>query len=294
MTRLNITKLWNVLDRSIKIADLQRCNLPENIELFECNECGFQFFNPAQTGDGGFYQKLAVQEGVYYNISRPEFKDAISHAKKKGYQSILDLGCGSGNFLDLARNSSLTTTGMELNEHAAELAREKGHDILPGILTEDFLAQHPRKYDMVTLFQVVEHLPDPIGLLKMARRLVNDGGTLMFSVPNRSGQYRFYPLDPHQWPPHHISRWRTMDFTRVAKKIGMIHLKSSGDPLHGRSFVDLHARNNQARIALGKKLVPCSSLLISGLALIYRLTGMKHVIRNLGMSIHCYMEQPSK
>lgn len=294
LTRLEIVKLWKMLERPVEEADLRRCKLPENVELLECDACGFQFFDPAQAGDGLFYQKLAVENGVYYNASRPEFRDAISHAKKKGYQSVLDLGCGSGNFLDLARDSGLSTTGMELNEQAAEFARGKGHDILPGILTEEFLAHHTRRYDMVTLFQVVEHLSDPIGLLKLAKQLVNDGGTLMFSVPNRRGQYQFFPLDPHQWPPHHISRWRTTDFKPVAKTIGMTHLKSSGDSLFGRSLVDFHARNDQARIALGKKLVPGSSAAISILALLYRFTGMKHLIRNLGMSIHCYLEQPFK
>lgn len=294
LTRLEIVKLWKLLDRPVEEADLCRCRLPENVDLLECDACGFQFFDPAQAGDGEFYQKLAVQDGVYYNASRPEFEDAISHAKKKGYQSVLDLGCGSGNFLDLARDSGLSTTGMELNEQAASAASAKGHDILPGILTKEFLAHHTRKYDMVTLFQVVEHLSDPIGLLEMAKQLVNDGGTLMFSVPNRRGLYQLYPLDPHQWPPHHISRWRTTDFKRVAETIGMIHLKSSGDPLHGRSLVDSHARNNQARIALGKRLLPGASTVITGLSVFYRFTGMKHVIRNMGLSIHCYMEQTTE
>lgn len=283
-----------MLERPVTETDLSRCKLPDNVALLECDACGFQFFDPAQAGDGLFYQKLAVQDGVYYNASRPEFRDAISHAKKKGYQSILDLGCGSGNFLDLARDSGLTTTGMELNELAAEFARGKGHDILPGILTEEFLVHHTRKYDMVTLFQVVEHLSDPIGLLKLTKRLVNDGGTLMFSVPNRRGLYQLYPLDPHQWPPHHISRWRTADFKRVAETIGMIHLKSSGDPLHGRSLVDSHQRNNLARIALGKTLSPGASTVIKGLSIFFRFTGMKHIIRKLGLSIYCYMEQSTK
>lgn len=294
LSRPELVKLWRMLNRPVDETDLIRCNLPGTVELFECGACGFQYFDPSQAGDGIFYQKLAVEEEVYYNAFRPEFKDAISHAREKGHQSILDLGCGSGNFLDLARDSGLTTTGMELNERAAERARAKGHDILPGIPTEEFLESHTRKYDMVTLFQVVEHLPDPVGLLKLAKRLVNDGGTLMFSVPNRSGQYRLFPLDPHQWPPHHISRWRTKDFRRIADAIGMIHTRSSGDPLFGRSLVDAHARNNHARTALGKKPVPGLSAAISVLSLLYRFTGMKHVIRNLGLSIHCYMEQPSK
>lgn len=229
-----------------------------------------------------------------YNAIRPEFAKAIEHAKRKKYHSIIDLGCGSGNFLDLARDAGLKTTGMELNEQAAEVARAKGHEIIPGVLTEDFIAQYKLKYDMVTLFQVVEHLPDPIGLLKLAKCLINDGGTLMFSVPNRCGQYQLYPLDPHQWPPHHITRWRIRDFKQVAKQVGMVHWKSAGDTLHGRAIVDVYARNELSKRALKRKKNLSCSLFITFLAFVYRITGMKHIIRNRGLSIYCFLEQHSK
>jgi SAM-dependent methyltransferase len=292
--RIEIQKLWVALNIPVEEIDLQRCNLSEKVELLECSECGFQFFDSNLAGDGLFYQKLAFRNDFYYNAIRPEFAKAIEHAKRKKYLSIIDLGCGSGKFLDLARDAGLKTTGMELNEQAAEVARSKGHDIIPGVLTEDFIAQNKLKYDMVTLFQVVEHLADPIGLLKLAKCLINDAGTLMFSVPNRCGQYQLYPLDPHQWPPHHISRWRIKDFEQVAKQVGMVHLKSSGDALHGRTFVDFYDRNNISKQALEKSLFPDYSKAFSLISFLYRITGMKHIIRNRGLSIYCFMEQYSK
>lgn len=294
LRRVQIQKLWGALNRPVDEIDLQRCNLPEKVELLECRACGFQFFDSNFAGDGLFYQKLASQDDFYYNAIRPEFAKAIVHAEKKKYQTIIDIGCGSGNFLDLAKDAGLRTTGMELNEQAAEVARARGHSILSGILTEDFLASHKFKYDMVTLFQVVEHLPDPIAFLKLAKRLINDGGTLMFSVPNRCGQYKLYPLDPHQWPPHHISRWRIKDLKHVAEQVGMIHLKSTGDTLFGRSLVDVNKRNELSKNILGMKKSPSFALLISFLAFFYRITGMKHIIRNRGLSIYCFMAQPSK
>ncbi len=294
LRRVEIQKLWVALHRPVNEIDLQRCNLPEKVELLECSACGFQFFDSNFAGDGLFYQKLASQDDIYYNAIRPEFATAIVHAEKKKYQTIIDIGCGSGNFLDLAKDAGLRTTGMELNEHAAKVARAKGHAILPGILTVDFLASNKLKYDMVTLFQVIEHLPDPIAFLKLAKCLINDGGTLMFSVPNRCGQYKLYPLDPHQWPPHHTSRWRIKDLKHVAEQVGMIHLKSTGDTLYGRSLVDVNKRNELSKNILGMKKSPISTIFISFLAFFYRITGMKHIIRNRGLSIYCFMAQPSK
>ena len=288
----DLCALWQHLGRPVTIEDLSRCHCEGTVHLYQCSNCGFSFFNPSQAGDGVFYEKLSVDDGTYYNNHRPEFDHALLRAQAKGHRKVLDIGCGSGNYLDLARAAGLETSGMELNAKAAHAAQSKGHILFEGLLDSDFANQHAASFDMVTLFQVVEHLPDPIGLLRLARKLLRPGGTLMFSVPNCRGLYQFFPLDPHQWPPHHISRWRTEDFAHVAKNIGMIHVMSAGDVLHGGSILDFHLRNNEAKKLLGRKSSPVADILVRSASFMYRALRLKHVTRNLGLSIYCCLEQP--
>jgi SAM-dependent methyltransferase len=289
---MDLLKLWHELGRAVTDDDLIRCGCTGPVHRYRCDDCGFSYFDPAQTGDGGFYEHLSIDDSAYYNDQRPEFSHAIRRAQAKGYRKVLDIGCGSGNFLNHARKAGLDPSGMELNEKAAAAAAAKGHPIFPGILTADFAEEQAGRFDMVTLFQVVEHLADPVGILRLARHLVRPGGTLMFSVPNSRGLYQFFPLDPHQWPPHHISRWRTEDFPRVAQRLGMILSETSGDRLYGKSITDFHRRNNLARRALGLKTHSAADLLIELGGLAYRGLGLKNVTKNLGLSIHCCLQQP--
>jgi 2-polyprenyl-3-methyl-5-hydroxy-6-metoxy-1,4-benzoquinol methylase len=285
-------RLWNDLGRAVTDEDLRRCRCGDRVMRYQCRDCGFSFFDPSQSGDGLFYEHLSTDDSAYYNAQRPEFDHALQHALSKNHRNVLDVGCGSGNFLDLARKAGLSTSGMELNDKAAAAALDKGHHIYEGLLDENFAQAHSAEFDMVTLFQVVEHLADPVGLLRLARRLLRPGGSLFFSVPNSRGLYQLYPLDPHQWPPHHISRWRTEDFPSIARKIGMVHLYTAGDRLHGGSLADFHMRNNRALAVLGGEISPLADLQVKALSNAYRALRLKHVVRNLGLSIYCCLKEP--
>lgn len=283
-----LVKLWNLFDRPIQESDLLRCNCPEQVELLECPACGFQFFDPKQAGDGLFYEHLDVGNGLYYNDTRPEFDVALQHARKNHCASLLDIGCGSGSFLDLAKQQGLATSGMELNNAAAEQAAAKGHTIFQSLLTEDFLRNHHQKYDFITLFQVVEHVPDPVDILSKAKHLLNDHGTIMISVPNRDGICRLFPLNPHEWPPHHISRWRTSDFRELATSSGLTLKSVGGDRTFGSSIIENFLSNEKARKAINRPPPPYSGQWVRLLSLIYRKLGMKHFVTNRGLSIYAF------
>lgn len=281
-------KLWNLCDRPVQESDLLRCNCPEQVELLECLACGFQFFDPKQAGDGLFYQRLDVGNGLYYNDTRPEFEVALQHARKNSCASVLDIGCGSGSFLNLAKQQGVATSGMELNSAAAEQAASKGHHIFQSLLTEDFLLNHHQRYDLITLFQVVEHVPDPVDILNKAKNLLTDHGSIMISVPNRDGICRLFPLNPHEWPPHHISRWRTSDFKRLAASSGLTLNSVGGDTTFGSSIIGNFLSNEQASKAINRPPSPYSPQWVRLLSLIYRKLGMKHFVANRGLSIHAF------
>jgi SAM-dependent methyltransferase len=281
--------LWNTFDRQVTEDDLRRCQCADTVERFCCRDCGFSYFSPTQAGDGGFYQNLSLEDAAYYNEHRPEFDHAIRWARQSNADNVLDIGCGSGNFLDLAGKAGIETFGIELNEKAAAAARAKGHQLFPCLLDSSFATEHEGRFDMVTLFQVVEHLQDPVSLLKLAACLLKPGGTLFFSVPNNGGLYRLFTLDPHQWPPHHITRWRTKDFPLLAKRVGMRHVETSGDILHGSSILTSHQFNQKARRVLGRPCSTLSNIAITALSTTYRALRLKRWVRNLGLSIYCVM-----
>jgi len=133
LTGREIRALWHEGGREFPPEAMVGIHDNSNIILWQCTICGFEFFDPSLAGNSLFYQCLESSE--YYSPDRPEFQRTSRFAVNRGLANVLDVGCGVGDFLDLARTSGLRTFGLELNPTAAGKARAKGHEILTGFCT---------------------------------------------------------------------------------------------------------------------------------------------------------------
>jgi SAM-dependent methyltransferase len=97
--------------------------------------------------------------------------------------TLLDVGCGDGRFLEAARNSGWSVDGIEFSpEGARRAAARLGRPVAVGDLVRERVLRGP--YDVVTLWHVLEHLPDPGAMLDAARARLRPGGLLAAAVPN--------------------------------------------------------------------------------------------------------------
>jgi SAM-dependent methyltransferase len=95
----------------------------------------------------------------------------------------LDIGCGSGLFLSVLRQFGWSVQGVELSSAAAQFAKEKlGINVFAGELVDARFA--PNSFDFVSLNHSLEHLPEPLELLREVRRILKPGGRLYVGVPN--------------------------------------------------------------------------------------------------------------
>jgi len=259
------------------------------IVLWRCAACGFEFFDPALAGNSRFYQCL--ESTAYYSSSRPEFHRTTQFAINHGLANVLDVGCGTGDFLDLARTAGLQTFGLELNPTAAGKARAKGHEIFDRLLPEVPEDARPGGFDLITLFQVLEHVPDPVGILKQAATCLKPGGYVSIAVPSKSGLYRFMPWDPGQWPPHHVSHWGLRDFRTLASQTNLRLMGSGGDLLIGAGMARQIHLHHRLAFALGKRRDNQPRAWPDILSWIYRKTGMKFIAPRWGSSIYAYFQK---
>jgi SAM-dependent methyltransferase len=124
-----------------------------------------------------------------------------------GGGKLLDIGCGTGNFLAAARDAGYRVTGIELDRNAARFAKEKLdlHNIFP-LTVAEFSEQYPEeRFDVVTFFEVLEHQAAPVEFLQKIRSCVRAGGLIALSVPNRE-RWMTGP-DVLDYPPNHFLRW---------------------------------------------------------------------------------------
>lgn len=96
--------------------------------------------------------------------------------------SLLDVGCGNGNYLEFARSAGWQVRGLDFDPAAVAAARAQGLDVLHG--TIELLAGERARYDRITLSHLLEHAYDPWDILSSCHRLLKPGGVLWLDTPN--------------------------------------------------------------------------------------------------------------
>lgn len=117
---------------------------------------------------------------------------------------LLDVGCRDGAFLTLARDAGWSVAGVELAAEAAQRAHARGLEVSVGTL--ETAPYPPSSFDVITLWHILEHVPDTCRLLQHVARLLKPRGWLAIETPHVAGRgFRRHSL---QWeyltPPDHL------------------------------------------------------------------------------------------
>lgn len=208
--------------------------IPQCVTLYSCSNCSFRMFQPAITGSEGFYAGITTKDGGCYSSEKWEFFQAIRDLKNHQSHKILDIGGGSGHFLDLLRKRlpEAKAAGYEFNVTMAELIRSKGHKVYYGQFPESILEEEANgSFDAVCMFQILEHVSEPVAMLQNVRRLVRPGGLLVIAVPDAAGPVRHFSSALTDIPPHHVSRWSESSFRMGMTRLGFSILRVAYEPL---------------------------------------------------------------
>lgn len=180
----DIRELYVARDRHYKIPGLHR--------VVRCASCALIFLNPMYSDEtlASFYpgDYYAYQEQAKSSPRRELLKRLMGYktgTKDPGFASpgtMLDLGCGSGWFLEKMLSRGWTALGVEISESAAKLGRAKGLDIFCGTLQEaNFPSEH---FDYVRSNHSFEHINCPHETLEEICRILKPHGKLLIGVPN--------------------------------------------------------------------------------------------------------------
>jgi len=158
-------------------------------DFWRCRECGVVRMNPLPkpSGAGEDYQgfDLATYKKFMETFRVPQYERDIDWMRKQGATGrLLDIGCGTGEFLDVAARSGFAVTGIEPSPTASEIA-SKRHSIIRGEFLDLDLAG--RRFDTVTLWSVLEHVLNPADVLSRISSLTEPGGILALRVPDVRG-----------------------------------------------------------------------------------------------------------
>jgi SAM-dependent methyltransferase len=189
-----------------------------NYRIYKCLACGTYFTWPLPTGGESLkiysedYFSRAANGFGYADYDRdkqvmiPTFEKYLDILDRflpaKG--ALIDVGAATGFFLKLAVDRGWTGIGFEPSAHASAAARGKGLDVRTSVFDSDCL--RPESADAITLWDVIEHVPDPVGLLRTVHSTLRPGGLVAINTPD-SGSLLARALGS-KWhlvvPPEHL------------------------------------------------------------------------------------------
>jgi len=180
--------------------------------LYECPECKVQFWLPKIAVAKEWYEEkgnpyrirdlteLRISRG-YHKLFLKRYKDSLKGKK------LLDLGCGTGEFLAEVEKRGCEVFGLDFDREAIKIAKKRFNlkNIYAMSFEEFFQKENMPKFNMITFFEVIEHLPDPADFILNVKKLLKPSGKIVLSAPFRK---RMLPnMNSWDFPPHHFTRW---------------------------------------------------------------------------------------
>lgn len=187
----------------------------KTIDRRQCVDCALIYHSPEFLGDADFYAQLSRHDW-YYEAEKWEFHRAMELIKAVRPATLLELGCGAGEFLRKAATAVNYSLGVDINPDALEVARKKGLNV-----RQEDIEKLQEKFDMIVMFEVLEHLQSPSQILQALADALNPGGVLVVSVPNPDGYLKHLDLALLDMPPHHHTAWKKDTFEYCAQKLGL-------------------------------------------------------------------------
>ena len=227
------------------------CSSPNHIPYAEalgfrivlCRDCGLWYVNPQPTVEELEQFYAEYDEGIQWRQNEEQFngrmRDAVMSLKCRG--TVLDVGCGSGNFLLCMHKAGYAVFGIEPSRTGSEYTKAShGVEVFNGMVEEYLSLPNHRSFDVITILNVLEHLTDPAKTLSQISQLMNPGAILAIVVPNAqfhallgTVRRRLGVSDPY-WLncpgsfacgfklPHHLSSFKPDTISALAKRCGFV------------------------------------------------------------------------
>ncbi|HJO39554.1 MAG TPA: class I SAM-dependent methyltransferase [Vicinamibacterales bacterium] len=172
-------------------ADAEHLYRKNGYAILRCRACGLVFASPhpSRAELGRIYSESFFQVGEKFagQSRSPGTLNAERRARwlreQRGVTAgrWLDIGCATGDFMMAARPYVMQVSGIEMSSYAADQARARGPlDVTTGDVLDVSLGAEP--FDVVTMWDVVEHVTDPLATLRRASDALRDGGVLALST----------------------------------------------------------------------------------------------------------------
>lgn len=211
----------------------------ENFTIVNCNDCDFTFTNPRPDDEniGKYYlsenyishtnSKKTLFEKLYQIVRKIAIKQKLSLLKKFSNSKIhLDIGCGTGEFLNACKNAGYTTTGIEPSDKARNQAIQNFE--LDVSENTDLSQFENKKFETISMWHVLEHVTEINDTVKHFSRVLKEEGIVIIAVPNlKSWDANYYKEYWAAWDvPIHLWHFSKKSINKLFEKYGFTLIKT--------------------------------------------------------------------
>lgn len=206
--------------------------------IVRCQGCGLVYVNPRPVDEAlpalyaDYHSRDGGSEASWERLMRRVYREAAeilsASPRGPGKTRLLDVGCGFGAFVAAMRERGWDAEGLDPSSAAVDAAERRGRPVRLGTLQG--LQVERGGYDAVTMFYVLEHLPDPMGALRKASDLLLPGGTILIRVPHTTPIVRLLaPLGLGGTlydPPFHLYDFSPAVLGEMLRRTGFVNVRT--------------------------------------------------------------------
>lgn len=266
----------------------------EKHSLIKCKNCGFIFMEkiPSPQELEEYYANYSYNtEEIIppttiksYNVLLNEFE------KYRQTNKILDVGCGRGWFLLEAKKRGWKVYGSEYSQTAVKLCLQSSIEMKEGELDLSFFKEE--SFDVITSFEVIEHINNPHKELNLIYNLLRSGGIFYCTTPNFNSLMRYYLKNKYNIIeyPEHLSYYTKSTLNKVVKQNGFLPIKflstgisisriNASKKLPDKINISNHSSDEALRIKIEKKW---------HLNILKKIVNTLFTITNMGLTLKGY------
>lgn len=232
--------------------EIKRCNIENIIQTIKEGYLATRYaYNEAQVS----LLKKILGYILYLLPGRRAWVDSeVFYLKSVPNGNLLEIGCGAGNALKTMKNHGWNVTGLDFDQNAVINSRKKGIDVYLGSLMNQKFDDN--SFDAIVMSHVLEHVPDPVILIKEIYRVLKTDGVLISITPNLESlthllyKKNYLNLDP----PRHLNLFNIDSSFLLLKKIGFkdIHVEATIRGASGAFIASRHLKNDDISRLSGK------------------------------------------
>lgn len=224
---------------------------PARWPVDECQDCTLGFLNPQPSWDdlqayySADYSPYSATDDVEAAARQAQADGEYRFVPLPAGKRVLDVGCGAGFFLRVCKHLGATVKGVEPSPHGAKFARSHGLDVFHGTVDQ---FETNERFDVITVNQVLEHVPDPVATLSRIKGLLAPGGSIIVTVPNAACTWA--KKLGWKWDgadlPYHLMQFTPQSVERSAERAGLQvkRIRTHSDPGIVAYSVRKHLREN--------------------------------------------------